>query len=218
MLRPIFDQKTRRDGWMAPELRWALEWWIEVLSPVGLPPPSPPPYAAALPEAQLCEPAVMFLSEVLESGLCERREWNAEQRPPVHMFCDASGAPAHLGAVLFDDDNCFVTHYAPPAEILAQFRRRRDNQIMGLELLSISLGLCTFEHLIRGRNVIVHSDNTGSEACRLRVCLLIGMFSMLSRFRRRSDVGPQSRWTMHSWYMLNGLKLLSRGWRFTLDG
>ena len=34
---------------------------------------------------------------------------------------------------------------------------------MGLELLSISLGFCTFEHLLRGRQVVVHSDNKGSE-------------------------------------------------------
>jgi hypothetical protein len=112
----------------------------------------------------MCPALVSNCWQVLESGLCERGNWKSEQRPAVHLFCDASGSPAHLGAVLFDDDQCFVTHYAPPAELLAQFRRRRDNQIMGLELLSISLGLCTFEHLIRGRNVIVHSDNTGSEA------------------------------------------------------
>ena len=130
MLRPIHDQKTRRDGMMSPELARALEWWIVVL----------------------------------ESGLCERRDWNSQQGPPVHLFCDASGRPAHLGAVLFDDENCYVTHHAPPTELVDRFRHRRDNQIMGLELLSISLGLCTFAHLVRGRKVIVHSDNTGSEA------------------------------------------------------
>ena len=48
------------------------------------------------------------------------------------------------------DDKCYYTHLAPSAELMSMFRRRRDNQIMGLELLSISLGLCTFENLIRG--------------------------------------------------------------------
>ena len=43
------------------------------------------------------------------------------------------------------------------------FRARRDNQIMGLELLAISLGMCSFEHLLTGRAVVVHCDNTGSE-------------------------------------------------------
>jgi len=36
---------------------------------------------------------------------------------------------------------------------------------MGLELLAISLGMCTFASLLVGRRVVVHSDNTGSEAC-----------------------------------------------------
>ena len=31
-LRAVFDQKTRRDGSMAPELRRALLWWCEVRS------------------------------------------------------------------------------------------------------------------------------------------------------------------------------------------
>ena len=35
---------------------------------------------------------------------------------------------------------------------------------MGLELLAISLGLSSFDHLLRKRRVVVHSDNTGSEA------------------------------------------------------
>ena len=130
MLRPLYDQKTRIDGCMSPELRRALLWWINVL----------------------------------ERKLCERMEWDTVQSEPVHLFCDASGNPAHLGAVLFVGDRCCFTEYAAPTEIVRSFRRRRDNQIMGLELLSISLGLCTFAELIRGRNVVVHSDNTGAEA------------------------------------------------------
>ena len=47
--------------------------------------------------------------------------------------------------------------------VLARFRSRRDNQIMGLELLAISLGMCTFEWLLKDKKVVVHSDNTGSE-------------------------------------------------------
>ena len=129
MLRPLFDQKTRRDGRMPPELERSLRWW----------------------------------EEVLQRGLCEGRKWKQEQRQPVNLFCDASGFPAYLGAVVMVDDKCYYTHMAPSSELMGMFRRRRDNQIMGLELLSISLGLCTFENLIRGRNVIVHSDNTGSE-------------------------------------------------------
>jgi hypothetical protein len=40
---------------------------------------------------------------------------------------------------------------------------RGDNQIASLELLSIALGISTFEQKLRGRNVVVHSDNTTAE-------------------------------------------------------
>ena len=53
---------------------------------------------------------------------------------------------------------------AVPENILSFFKARKDNQIMGLELLSISLGLSSFEQLLRKRRVVIHSDNTGSEA------------------------------------------------------
>ena len=41
---------------------------------------------------------------------------------------------------------------------------------MGLELLSISLGMCTFEQLLFGRRVVVYSDNSGSEWALRRGC------------------------------------------------
>ena len=52
---------------------------------------------------------------------------------------------------------------ASPPVILEHFKDRADNQIMGLELLAISLGLCSFEWLLEGNDVVIHSDNTGSE-------------------------------------------------------
>ncbi len=107
--------------------------------------------------------ACQWWVEVLTSGLCERRAWTYDAGQPAQLFCDARGFPAHLGAVLLLDDRCCFTHYEPPEELLSMFKHRRDNQIMGLELLSISLGLCTFEELIQGRKVVIHSENTGSE-------------------------------------------------------
>eukprot|EP00973_Karenia_brevis_P019550 2682340-Karenia_brevis.AAC.1 len=50
---------------------------------------------------------------------------------------------------------------APPDDLLACFQQRRDNQIMGLELLSISLGLSVFENFLRDQIVVIHSDNSG---------------------------------------------------------
>ena len=131
MLRPIFDQKTRRDGEVSPELSRALEWW----------------------------------DEVLEKQVAELRDWNEEYSPPVHLFCDASGQPPYLGAVVFMEGKCWYTHMTVPDKLLERFVRRSDNQIMGLELLSISLGLSTFEDKLRGRRIVVHSDNKGSEVC-----------------------------------------------------
>ena len=51
-----------------------------------------------------------------------------------------------------------------PPELLACFKRRRDKQIMGLELLAISLGLHTFDWLLYGQRVVIHCDNKGAEA------------------------------------------------------
>ena len=53
---------------------------------------------------------------------------------------------------------------APSSVAVARFQARQDNQIMGLELLAISLGLCTFEKFLSGRKVVVHCDNSGSDA------------------------------------------------------
>ncbi len=78
---------------------------------------------------------------------------------------DARGQPPHLGAVLSIGKTSWFTHMATDPAVLSMFRRRRDNQIMGLVLLSISLGLCSFESLLAGKRVVVHSDNTGSESC-----------------------------------------------------
>ena len=37
------------------------------------------------------------------------------------------------------------------------------HQIMGLELLALSLGLSTFVDLFRGKKVVVHCDSKGAE-------------------------------------------------------
>lgn len=114
-MRPIFDQQTRRDAAMSPELRRALIWW----------------------------------SRVLRLQIVETRPWHGREPRPVHLFCDARGSLPHLGAVLFAEDGVRFTHATPPDAVANCLRRRRDNQIMGLELLGITLGLCTFEACYR---------------------------------------------------------------------
>ena len=108
--------------------------------------------------------ALLWWRRVLTMDIAELREWKETEAGVAHLFCDAAGQPAHLGAVLFIDDTCFWTHLPVPQDIQAFFKAREDNQIMGLELLAISLGLSSFEHLLKRRRVVVHSDNTGSEA------------------------------------------------------
>ena len=101
---------------------------------------------------------------MLKLELAELREWESREGAPLHLFVDARGHPPHLGAVLFHESGILWTHLEPEKEIMECFKSRRDNQIMGLELLAISLGLATFEKQLEGRKVVIHSDNTGSEA------------------------------------------------------
>jgi hypothetical protein len=44
------------------------------------------------------------------------------------------------------------------------FQKRKDAQICGLEMLAIALGLSSFAEELRGRNVVIFSDNKGAEA------------------------------------------------------
>ncbi|CAK0829058.1 unnamed protein product, partial [Prorocentrum cordatum] len=81
----------------------------------------------------------------------------------VQLLSDARGNPARVAAVLFIDGRIVFTDVAPPEPLLRLFRERRDNQIGGLEVLSIALGLATFEPLLSGRCVNIFSDNSGSE-------------------------------------------------------
>ena len=48
--------------------------------------------------------------------------------------------------------------------MLDEFQQREDAQIMGLEILAIAVGLATFANELRGRRVVVWSDNTGAES------------------------------------------------------
>ena len=93
--------------------------------------------------------------------IVETRAWQQPHRHPVHLFCDASSC--HMGAVLRCDGAWLWTHHPVDSALLALFVDRNDKQIMGLELLAISLGLCSFLPWLRGRCVVIHSDNKGSE-------------------------------------------------------
>ena len=114
--------------------------------------------------------ALQWWCHILKVGLSELRPWQLPSSPPAQLFCDARGYPPHLGAVLLVDGGWWFSHCAAPEVLMKKFQRRGDNQIMGLELLSISLGLWSFQNLLQGRKVVVHSDNTGAEVSRLDPC------------------------------------------------
>ena len=100
--------------------------------------------------------------EVFECGLAEIKRWQQVTERTMHLFCDASGRQG-LGAVLLAGDTRLCTRMMPPATLMQQFQPRADNQIMGLELMAISLGLTTFEKWIKDRKLVIWCDNCGSE-------------------------------------------------------
>ena len=101
MLRPIFDQTTRRDAKIDAPLRRALSWWIDALA----------------------------------LDVAETRAWDALETRVAHLFCDAAGEPAHLGAVLLLDGKCYWTHLAVSGECLAFFRAREEKTAQGKKRL-----------------------------------------------------------------------------------
>ena len=130
---------------------------------------------------------------ILENQLAEFRLWEQPKVHWVHLFCDARGEPPHLGAVLITHDKCLWTHYQPTPEIVQHFRSRKDNQIMGMELLSIVLGIHSFSTDIMGMPVVIHSDNAGSEV----LCIVHVTFaSHIIYFSLRSGVAVRARGIM----------------------
>ena len=102
--------------------------------------------------------------EVLERGIIERREWQRERSRPVHLFCDARSTPPRVAAILFRDGQRRFCDMQPDEKQLGFFKKRGDNQIMSLELLSIALGVSTWADLLEGRDLVIWSDNSGAEA------------------------------------------------------
>ena len=109
--------------------------------------------------------ALRWWEAILELDMVECRSLHLPNKAPVHLFCDAAGAPARVAAVLWVDGRVLYTDCAPPEAVVRHWKVREDQQIMGLELLSIALGLSSFEQFLMGRCVVIHSDNTGAECC-----------------------------------------------------
>jgi hypothetical protein len=100
---------------------------------------------------------------VFELDLAQEFAWELSHGQPVHLFCDAASTPARLAAVAWIDGVIGYTDCPPPPAMLAVLAKRKDNQIMALELMSIVLALSTFADACSGRRVVIHSDNKGAE-------------------------------------------------------
>ena len=118
--------------------------------------------SAVTPQLNLC---LRWWQQVLSFNLAQHTPWLCHITSEwVQVFADASSTPAHLGAVVILGQSIFYTGWAVPDSLLEVFQSRRDNQIMGLELLAIALALGSFADTLRGKQVRVWSDNTGSES------------------------------------------------------
>ena len=116
--------------------------------------------------SQMIESSLRWWREVLSLQIQQLRPWSLPcgSLRPVQIFCDARGYPPRLAAVIYTDQGrSFYTDMVPPTALMKFFAHRRDNQIGGLELCAIALGLSTFADLCEGRRVRVWSDSCGSE-------------------------------------------------------
>ena len=109
--------------------------------------------------------ALCWWQRILKLGIAEKSAWQSPKSDIVHIFCDAAGEPARVAAIVWYKGETLYTDCEPPSVITNRWCARQDQQIMGLELLSIALALSTFEHLCRGRRVIIFRDNRGAECC-----------------------------------------------------
>jgi hypothetical protein len=99
-------------------------------------------------ELRLC---LQWWLEVLKGRLHELVPLVEEGRMVAHLFCDARGFPGRLAGVAFIGNDVLYTDFEVPDCLLRIFRRRKDNQLMGLELSSIAFGLSTFSEQLRGK-------------------------------------------------------------------
>lgn len=107
--------------------------------------------------------AVEWWHEVLSEEMAQTVRWGAAEST-AQLFCDARGQPARLAAVLFCDDTIYYTSWEPSQQLADTLNSRNDANIMAWELLSVALGVCSFQQLLHGRRVRICSDNVGAES------------------------------------------------------
>ena len=112
--------------------------------------------------------ALVWWRSILREGVSEARPWAMYEKAPCRLFLDAASTPARLAGILFCDGRRLYFDGAPSDHIMQQFVKRNDNQITSLEILAIMVALSTFADELRGRCVVLYSDNKGAEGATSR--------------------------------------------------
>ena len=84
--------------------------------------------------------AITWWKESLKIELPHERDL-ANKMVKVNMFCDAASNPPKIAAILFTNGKPIFTKLDVDKAMLRKFEPRKDNSIMGLEILSVLLGV-----------------------------------------------------------------------------
>lgn len=106
--------------------------------------------------------AIKWWLHVLKDQMCQALV-RRTQPEVVELFGGAPRKPARVASVLFDGGEVLYSDWEPTEQMLSFFYLRKDNQIMGLEVLAVALGLSTFAERLRGKTVRVWIDSAGGE-------------------------------------------------------
>ena len=122
--------------------------------------------------------ALLFWLDLLRRRVSETKSWSEPSPKPIYLFVDAASTPARLAAVLIGDGGLFFSDAAPPADLMAKWERRGDNQIMSLVRMylegcvSASPVSCVAYLQGSGRNIVCPDDfpqqSQGEECCTLQ--------------------------------------------------
>jgi len=107
--------------------------------------------------------AMKWWIQALENKVVNTKQVSCK-REKVDLFCDAASTPPKLAAVLFNGQSRpEFTRIDVEKRLMQKFEDRKDNQIMGLEILAIILGIETYKEKMSGKLVRIWTDNSGGE-------------------------------------------------------
>ena len=149
---------------LAGRLNWAVQYLFQRLGRAMLKPIYKQRFSTNGDMSPALGSALKWWLWVLKQDIVQEKLWKTISSPPAHLFVDARSTPARCAAVLFIDGRTLYTDGAPAEQYMEQFQKRGDNQIMSLELLALVVGLSTFTEELKGRKVVLWSDNSGAES------------------------------------------------------